>query len=313
MATPAKRDSTAELYPIRTVSSLTGINAITLRAWERRYGLIKPVRTDGGHRVYTREDIDRLHRILALVGDGVAISQVRQALSAAPAGRKADSGPWAGYRARMTAAIAQFDEQRLEDVYEEMLSLHPSARVTQEALLPLLQELGKRWLGTRGGIAEEHFFAVFLRNKLGARFHHRSRAAAGPRLLVACLPGEHHEVGLLLFALAAHEQGYRPVLLGADMPLDEVGYAAQRALADAVVLSGSIDPAPGVLEQALSSLVRDAGVPVLVGGSTSVRRRDTVVAAGAMPLGSDIPAGLARVAAVLKPPARGTRLARSPR
>jgi DNA-binding transcriptional MerR regulator/methylmalonyl-CoA mutase cobalamin-binding subunit len=304
MPTPAKRAPTGELYPIRTVSSLTGINAITLRAWERRYGLVKPVRTDGGHRVYTREDIDRLHRVLALVGDGMAIGQVRQALSAGAAGRKADGGPWAAYRARMTAAISQFDEQRLEDAYEEMLSLHPSERVTREALLPLLEELGKRWLGARGGIAEEHFFAVFLRNKLGARFHHRSRAAAGPRLLVACLPGEHHEVGSLLFALAAHDQGYRPILLGADMPLDEIGYAAQRAQADAVVLSGSIEPAPGVLEQALPGLVRDAGVPVLVGGSTSVRRRDAVVAAGAVPLGSDIQAGLARITAALKSPAR---------
>jgi DNA-binding transcriptional MerR regulator/methylmalonyl-CoA mutase cobalamin-binding subunit len=304
MPASAKPAPSGELYPIRTVSSLTGINAITLRAWERRYGLVKPVRTDGGHRAYTRDDIDRLHRILALVGGGVAIGQVRQALSAGAVERKGDSGPWEGYRARMTAAIAQFDEPRLEDVYEEMLSMHPSERVTREALLPLLVALGKRWLGARGGIAEEHFFAVFLRNKLGARFHHRSRAAEGPRLLVACLPGEHHEVGLLLFALAAHDQGYRPILLGADMPLDEVGYAARRAQADAVVMSGSIDPAPGVLEQDLPRLVRDAGVPVLVGGSTSVRQRDAVVAAGAAPLGSDIPAGLARIAAALKSKAR---------
>ena len=69
-----------EFYPIRTVSTLTGVNAITLRAWERRYGLIKPVRTDSGHRVYTRTDIDNIHRIVALLDKGVAISQVRHAL-----------------------------------------------------------------------------------------------------------------------------------------------------------------------------------------------------------------------------------------
>lgn len=295
-----------EGYPIRTVSTLTGVNAITLRAWERRHGLVKPVRTAGGHRVYTRADIDKVHRILAMIENGVAIGQVRQALAAYAAAqpRAADEGPSAGYRARMTAAIAQFDESRLEDVYNEMLSFYPADQVTRDVLLPLLAELGERWLKSKGGVAEEHFFAVYLRNKLGARFHHRSRAAAGPKLLLACLPGEHHELGLLLFALAAHDRGYRLVLLGADMPLAELAYATHRSQAGAIVLSGSIECGIERFEQDLSQLVRDAGVPVFVGGQTSVRRRDAIVTAGAVPLGSDITAGLGHVGAALAHPAR---------
>jgi DNA-binding transcriptional MerR regulator/methylmalonyl-CoA mutase cobalamin-binding subunit len=311
MATPSLAKAKAgavdtEFYPIRTVSTLTGVNAITLRAWERRYGLVKPVRTGGGHRVYTRADIDTVHRILSLIENGVAIGQVRQALAAQAAVQPAvtDEGPWAGYRARMTAAISQFDENRLEDVYGEMLSLYPTERVTREALLPLLSELGERWRVTRGGIAEEHFFAVYLRNKLGARFHHRSRGAAGPKLLVACLPGEHHEAGMLLFALAAHDHGFRLVLLGADMPLGELAYAAHRSQAGAVVLSGSIDSRTELFEQELPRLVHEAGMPVFVGGLTSVRRRDAIVAAGAVPLGSDITAGLGHIGAALAHPAR---------
>jgi DNA-binding transcriptional MerR regulator/methylmalonyl-CoA mutase cobalamin-binding subunit len=295
-----------EVYPIRTVSTLTGVNAITLRAWERRYGLVKPVRTEGGHRVYTRADIDKVHRILALIENGVAIGQVRQALAAHAAARPgaAKEGTSAGYRARMTAALAQFDENRLEDVYNEMLSLYPTEQVTREALLPLLAELGERWRESNGGVAEEHFFAVYLRNKLGARFHHRSRAAAGPKLLAACLPGEHHEVGLLLFALAAHDRGYRLVLLGADMPLADLTHAAHRSRASAIVLSGSIEPGLEQFEQDLSRLVRDSGIPVFIGGRTSVRWRDAIVAAGAVPLGSDIAAGLGHIGAALAHAAR---------
>lgn len=295
-----------EGYPIRTVSTLTGVNAITLRAWERRYGLVKPVRTEGGHRVYTRADIDKVHRILALIENGVAIGQVRQALAAQAAAQPpaAEEGPSAGYRARMTAAIAQFDENRLEDVYNEMLSLYPAEQVTRDALLPLLANLGERWLKATGGVAEEHFFAVYLRNKLGARFHHRSRAAAGPKLLLACLPGEHHEVGLLLFALAAHDRGYRLVLLGADVPLAELAYATHRSQAGAIVLSGSIEPGLEQFEQDLSRLVRESSVPVFIGGQTSVRRRDAIVAAGAVPLGSDIAAGLGHIGAALAHAAR---------
>ncbi len=304
--TKSKLLADTEFYPIRTVSTLTGVNAITLRAWERRYGLVKPVRTAGGHRVYTRADIDKVHRILTLVENGVAIGQMRQALAAHAAEplRTAGEGPWAEYRARMTASIAQFDEVRLEDVYNEMLSLYPTEQVTREALLPLLSELGERWSAAPGGIAEGHFLAVYLRNKLGARFHHRGRGGAGPKLLVACLPGENHEVGPLLFALAAHDHGFRLVLLGADMPLGELAYTVHRSQANAVVLSGSIEPGSELFEHDLPRLVREAGVPVFVGGMTSVRRRDPIVSAGAVPLGSDIAAGLGHIGAALAYPAR---------
>ncbi len=299
MAVPARRES--ELYPIRTVATLTGVNAITLRAWERRYGLVKPQRTGSGHRVYTAADIDAIHRIVALLDKGVAIGQVRHTLASPAAERAAgrEHGPWADFRTRMIAAIARFDEDRLEDVYNELLALYPADLATRRVLLPLLVELGKRWESTEGSVAEEHFFGVYLRNKLGARFHHRSRSNAGPKLLAACLPGEQHEIGLLLFALAAHDQDFRLVLLGADMPLDDLPHAARSAQADAIVLSGSIAPPQSLLTEELPKLVRDAALPVLIGGLTSVAQRDAIVAAGAEPLGSDIAAGLKRLGSAL--------------
>jgi len=293
-----------EFYPIRTVSTLTGVNAITLRAWERRYGLIKPVRTDSGHRVYTRADIDNIHRIVALLDKGVAISQVRNALGEAEQGavRVEEAGPWAGFREHMVMAISRFDENRLEDIYNELLALYPTDLVTRKVLLPLLVELGERWQSTEGSVAEEHFFGVYLRNKLGARFHHRNRNNTGPKLLAACLPGEQHEVGLLLFALAAHEQGYQLVLLGADMPLADLPLAAKRSQSAAIVLSGSVEPDAQMLAEQLPALVAAAGVPVFIGGLTAVRRRDEIVAAGAVPLGNDIVHGLQRIGDTRKLP-----------
>jgi len=308
---PARADTAprdGEHFPIRTVSTLTGVNSITLRAWERRYGLVKPVRTEGGHRLYTRADIDSIHRILAMLDSGLAIGAVRRALDpkVADAPRTGGKGPWAGFRARMLAAVTQFDESRLEDAYNELLALYPTERVTREALMPLLAELGERWLSAPGGIAEEHFFGVYMRNKLGARFHHRNRSVSGPKLVAACLPGEQHEIGLLLFTLAAHDEGFQVVLLGADVPLTEVAIAARRARAAAVVLSGSVEPKAALLESELPQLLREAGVPVFVGGLTSVRRRDALVAAGAEPLGTDIAAGLRHIGAALSRKPRGT-------
>jgi len=136
---------------------------------------------------------------------------------------------------------------------------------------------------------------MYLRNKLGARFHHRHRHTSGPKLLAACLPGEQHEIGLLLSALAANDAGFRLVLLGADMPLDELPHAARRARCDAIVLSGSIEPKPELLTDVLPTLMAAVDVPVFVGGLTSVRHRDAINAAGALALGNDIPAGLKRI------------------
>jgi DNA-binding transcriptional MerR regulator/methylmalonyl-CoA mutase cobalamin-binding subunit len=309
--TSSKDVSTAgqEVYPIRTVSTLTGVNSITLRAWERRYGLIRPTRTPTGHRVYTRTDIDTVHRVLALMEEGVAIGHMREALTVVeePAPQTSDAGPWTQARANMVAAISQFDEARLEVLYNDLLALHTIERVTYALLLPLLAELGERWTAEHpGGIAEEHFFGVFLRNKIGARLHHRSRIAQGPKLLAACLPGEHHEVGLLLFALAAHEYGYRVVLFGANMPLEQLSYVARRAQAQGIVLSGSIEPGSKLFSDELPALVREAAIPVIVGGQTSVRHRDELVSAGATPLGVDIGTGL-RLLQSLIPTLEGKR------
>lgn len=289
-----------ELFPIRTVSSLTGVNAITLRAWERRYGLVEPVRTATGHRLYRREDIELIHQALGLMDKGISIGQVKKSLlrrveSASPAAHD----KWHQFQARMLDAITRFDEDGVESAYNAALALYPVEQVTMELLLPLLQELGRRWESTEGSIAEEHFFGVYLRNKLGARFHHRQSRDSGPRLLAGCLPGEQHEIGLLIFALTAHENGLHLVLLGANTPLAELPTAVKRARCAAIVLSGSITPTREVVNVELRALVAATHVPVFVGGMTSVRSRDSIVAAGAIPLGTELTLGAERIRSAL--------------
>lgn len=290
-----------DLFPIRTVSSLTGVNAVTLRAWERRYGLIRPKRTPKGHRLYSRDDIDLINRVLALQDKGVSIGQVREALARQEAAQSGSepADAWSRYRNRMIAAIIRFDEADLEDTYNEALSLYPVQDVTIRLIVPLLRELGRRWETAEGSIAEEHFFGVYLRNKLGARFHHRSRNSRGPRLLAACFPGEAHEIGLLLFALSAVAHDFRMILLGADLPLSELVMAARRSDADCIVLSGAIQPSEEVLEKDLPELVSRAGIPVVVGGLSSVKKRDAIARAGAVPLGEDIEQGVQKLSELL--------------
>jgi DNA-binding transcriptional MerR regulator/methylmalonyl-CoA mutase cobalamin-binding subunit len=292
-----------KLYTIGTVSKLTGVGAITLRAWERRYGLIEPVRKDSGHRLYTREHIDQINRITALTQEGMRISQIRpEMLEIAPAGDSGlspDADKWSHYLNGMMAAIISFDEERLEEIYNEALSLYSIGVVTRKLLTPLLIELGLRWEGGDGNIAEEHFFAFYLRNKLGARYHHRGRGNRGPLLLLAGLPGEYHEIGLLLFALAAHESGFRVLPLGANMPLAELAAVARKKQCDAVVLSGAIEPSKETLAHDLPELVENCPAPILIGGLSSVYACDAINRAGAEALGRDIDHGLRRLAETL--------------
>ncbi len=202
-ASPALHHSLPDdgLVPIRTVSSLTGVNSVTLRAWERRYDLIKPVRTPKGHRLYTMADVDLIQQVVDLLDNGMSIGQVRQVLDngrsrSEPEPAPMPEDPWLRDHQRLLNAITQFDEAVLNDIYQDALSLYPVDVVTTRLTVPMLRELGTRWANGVGSIAEEHFFSVFLRNKLGTRFHHLSRNRRGPRLLTACLPGEQHELRL---------------------------------------------------------------------------------------------------------------------
>ena len=286
-----------ELYPIRTVSSLTGVNSITLRAWERRYGLIKPIRTPKGHRLYTQNDIDLIQQVLELLDKGISIGQVKDYLKGKSIQTRQETAtdPWSNYQRRMLNAIVRFDTNALDQTYNDALSLYPIDLVTKHLILPLLKSLGIRWMENEGSIAEEHFFGAYLRNKLGARFHHHTVTQNGPLLVAACLPGEQHEVGLMLFCLSALNQGYRLVYLGADTPFSELTTPVERSQADAILLSGSIDTQTSSLSNDLSILVESVNVPVFVGGKTAVNHTDEILSAGAIPLGTDISQAMQKI------------------
>jgi DNA-binding transcriptional MerR regulator/methylmalonyl-CoA mutase cobalamin-binding subunit len=287
------------MLSIKSVCAMTGLNPVTLRAWERRYGLVEPQRTAAGHRLYTQNDVERILRALALTRDGVAIGRVKEALDSepAPAAAPADTGRWASYRRRFAAAVAAFDEVALEAIYDEALALHAVDTVDRMLLIPMLKELGERWSKIAGGVAEEHFFSTYARHKIGARFHHRRLLQDGPKILAACAPGEQHEIGLLLFALAAHDAGFRVVLLGANVPFRDMAAAAHRAQCDAVVISNAIQRTAPEFYAGLTDLAEAAGRPVYLGGSAVAACEKEIEAAGAVPLATSIEAAVRRLAA----------------
>ncbi|MGB1254532.1 MAG: MerR family transcriptional regulator [Thiolinea sp.] len=286
------------LYPIGAVSEMTGVNAITLRAWERRYALLTPQRTDTGRRLYSQADVDCIKEVLLLMEQGIPIGQMKEALQVrnkTPEVLAQNAlNCWQITLDKMIAAIIDFDEAQIDELYNEMLSIHPIGLVTQRLLIPLLRQLGSRWEQRLSDtvVAEEHFFGVYLRNKLGARFHHQQRQLNGPVILAACLPGEQHETGILLFALAAQERGYQVILFGANMPLEPLVPAAKRVEADAIVLSGSYTPADELLTNHLPGLCQQLDIPVFIGGKVAKNYALQLSEAGAIPTTDELESGL---------------------
>jgi MerR family transcriptional regulator, light-induced transcriptional regulator len=126
-------------YRIKRVAHLTGINPATLRAWERRYGLVSPDRTDSGYRLYSDEDVAMLSRLKALVDDGLTIGEAIVRVRRGAGGFSADAGARVHeVRFRMVEALLAFDRRGALDAYEEVASLPPERRV-EEVLIPLMQ------------------------------------------------------------------------------------------------------------------------------------------------------------------------------
>jgi MerR family transcriptional regulator, light-induced transcriptional regulator len=294
------------LLPIRTVSSLTGVNAVTLRAWERRYNLITPQRTPKGHRLYTHKDVERINHVVDLLNQGISVSHVKPLLDQTPgevlAPATRDEGDtWRSHQEKMLTAIEKFDEPALDSTYNDALSLYPVDIVNQRLTTPLLRLLGERWKKRELGIAEEHFFSVYLRNKLGTRIHHMNQRGNGPLLLLACLPGDLHEIGLLFFALAAVNAGYRVLILGANTPLQQIPGVLDIKPCVGVILSGSAKPARRVIETDLPDLRDQLTIPVFIGGEIAVSYQEKLEQAGIICLGENIATGLQLANKRLKP------------
>ena len=303
---PAEKSALAGSFlPIRTVANLTGINPVTLRAWERRYNLITPKRTPKGHRLYTKDDVELIKQVLDLLDQGISISQVKPLLEQPPvqqqAAALADPGDvWKNYQQKMLHAVETFDEDLLDRTYSDALSLYPVDVVNQRLVSPLLRIIGEHWKEREAGIAEEHFFSVYLRNKLGARIHHLNQRSSGPLLILACLPGEYHEIGLLLFALATVNFGYRVLVLGSNTPLEQLPSVLQQQPCAGIVLSGAARPSRGLFDSELPELVKNSAVPVFVGGKTAAKHQRKIAAAGAICLGESISAGLKSMSQLFK-------------
>jgi len=286
-------------FPIRILADKTNVGTSTLRAWERRYGLLKPQRTPKGHRLYCEQDTQRVLKILDLLNDGHSLPAIADLLLSNESARiliqsekeseRTDSRAsiWDEFIQATLNAVKDFNIERTDAIYNEASSIYPIDLVTDKLIHPCLTILGNAWKDyPKSGIAEEHFYTSWLKNRLGARFHHAYSQARGSRIICACLPGSNHEIGLMLFALSALNHGYRVLYFGADLPLSQLAYIQKRSAAKGIVLGAHIQMSSNINID-LAQLIPKLKTPVFIGGSNPYLDTELIEKAGGILLGSE--------------------------
>lgn len=228
--------STPELLPIRDVARQTGVNPVTLRAWERRYGLIQPQRTSKGHRLYSQAQIEQIRSVLGWLERGVAVSQVKRLLDEPLPASGAGACHWREQQDAWLQSIEQLAEGALDERFNQATALYPAETLCRQLLLPLLARLQQHWNHQTGARVEQVFFLSWLRTKLGVRLHHGNRLHGGAPLLLLNLAEHSMEPQLWLCAWLASNAECPVRLLDWSIPAPELALAVARMQARAVLL-----------------------------------------------------------------------------
>jgi MerR family transcriptional regulator, light-induced transcriptional regulator len=273
LALPAEHNQPQDVpegwLPIREVARQTGVNPVTLRAWERRYGLIVPQRTPKGHRLYSDEQVVKIQAIMAWLNRGVAVSQVGELLKVSEPQAASLDNQWLAERQRLAQAISLLNERQLDEAFNANLALYPAATLCEQLLLPLLAELTLRWQGQFASELERVFFHGWLRSKLGARIYHNNRQQRGAPLLLVNLSSRPLEPELWLSAWLASSAACPVEVFDWPVPLNQLSLALERIGPRALLLfcSHSLDSA--MLRKHLPQLASTCQIPLLLAGAAA--------------------------------------------
>jgi DNA-binding transcriptional MerR regulator/methylmalonyl-CoA mutase cobalamin-binding subunit len=266
----------AGVYTIGHAARLTGVPSATIRAWERRYGLVHPIRTEGGYRLYDEQGLQLLRAMGALVAAGWSPSQAAEHLRSDVADSSAPGDlpdtPWdahagpdaAGPAARSGAATstsagsadapgesddssawdvtalargaAELDPAAVEDAVAQAFAAGPLEQVVEVWLMPALEMLGTQWRAGRVDVAGEHVVSATIHRRLAVELEATTANTGGPRVVVGLPRGAHHELGILTFTVMLRRAGLDVLYLGADLPAQHWVRVVQQQRPEAVVI-----------------------------------------------------------------------------
>ena len=288
------------MYTIKEAAARSGVSIPTLRAWERRYGVVRPIRTDAGYRLYDEVAIDRLRVMRELLGDGWSareaarhVLQAPEALvpSDPPPARAGTSGtseasdtPSGRLERDLVAAASRLDAARLDELLDEAFARVSFEEAMRSVIFPALAAIGRAWERGELDVAAEHAASNAVVRRLARLFDAAGRPDPRVRAVLGLPSGANHEIGLLAFAVAARRVGVPVLYLGANVPTDSWAAALDRSGADLVVLgvptASDVPEAEGVVE----ALRARARPPTLFVGGAAAPLLPSSADATALPL-----------------------------
>ncbi len=253
-------------YEIHEVAVLTGLQPARLRAWERRYEVVRPRRMANGYRRYTEKQVALLRAFARLIESGERIGHLAVTAPDEVLARARDRARQPAPDRAFIEAIQALDRERLEGIVAQQLTLRGLRGFAEAIVLPLAETIGELWALGELPIAAEHLASEVVLHALKGGL--RSFRGDGRLMLAACLPGERHEWGILAVLAILQDQGWRSQYLGTDLPLEDMVNAARRLAPAAVALSASD---PETVRRSLSGLAAlpgqlPAGTRLAIGG-----------------------------------------------
>jgi MerR family transcriptional regulator, light-induced transcriptional regulator len=236
--------STQPVFNTKAVARETGVPADTFRAWERRYGVPYPQRTDAGHRLYSDRDVAIIRWLRDRTAEGMNISQAVQLLKSTveTEGQTTDTNARTPDQLtkELILALSSFDIANAERLIGEAFALYPFEDVLLGLIQPTMIEIGECWRRDEINIVTEHFATQFVRRKLAALLNIFEGSAQRATIVVGCAPNEMHDLGILLIAIFLARRGWHVVYLGAQVPLADLVSTVQMLKPALVCMSATV-------------------------------------------------------------------------
>ncbi|HEY8644412.1 MAG TPA: B12-binding domain-containing protein [Gaiellaceae bacterium] len=258
---------------IAALTQRTGVPSDTIRKWEQRYGVLHPERTAGGQRRYSELDVARVEWLKERIHEGYRIGEAAALLGAGDqVARTVEE-----LRNGIVAATIASDVDALGQLVDQALALSTLDESFVQVLTPALVEVGERWASGAVSVAQEHLASSTVRAAL-QKLLSDQRADVHGTAVLACAPGERHEIGLLMLAVMLRSDGWQVAYLGADTPFADAVVLADELDATALCFSAASKESARALDRELATTPPRDALTVVVGGrgTTKTDVRDTV-------------------------------------
>ena len=285
-ATPRAVTRHSGKYRITAVSEQTGVAPATLRAWERRYGIPDPARTDSAYRLYSDHDVALVRRVRELCDNGMSPSDAARLVSVESATRPAAApaavrDPYTRAYEEIVEAVEAFDHARLKHAARTGMTLGPATAVTDRVLLPAMREIGQLWHAGKLSVGQEHMATQVLGDTVTLMLGLTERVDADRTIVLAYFADDEHTFPASGLAMHMAAWGYRVVRLGARTPPSAIAHAVQRLSPHLVALSCTLAPPPSRAQELVEAYAAACGdTPWVVGGAGAVQLVELVEARG---------------------------------